>query len=130
MPQSFYQQLNSIIILSEQILDKLNDEFKSIQGELSPEPNAEISGNILSNDHELAIKQLAQWSIERDKLTKLAFNSQNAEHFNQQLNLINKIVMLDQKLTQHAETNKQWLKSNRLNIQKNKKATKTYKTNI
>jgi len=129
MPKNFYQQLNSIVILSEQVLDKLNDEFKSIQGELSSDTNTKISEDSLSNDHELAIKQLAQWSIERDKLIKLAFSSENAEHFNQQLNLINKIVMLDQKLTQQAETNKQWLKNNRLSMQKNKKATNTYKTN-
>jgi hypothetical protein len=111
MSDSFYQQLNQIITLSEKILLWLSNEFEQTN----------------NNEEELNTEELLEWNIERNKLIKLTFNEEQSENYNEHLTLINQMVALDNQLTEQAEKNKLVLKTSLINMKKNQKAANTYK---
>lgn len=111
MSDIFHQQLQKIITLSQKILLELSND----------------SENKNSEDEGINTERLLQCSGERDKLIKLTFNEHQSEYYNQHLPLINLIVELDSQLTQQSEKSKLAIKTNLLNMKKNKKATNAYK---
>ncbi|MDO7085071.1 hypothetical protein WNY51_16305 [Pseudocolwellia sp. AS88] len=111
MSDSFYQQLNQIITLSEKILLWLSNEFEQTN----------------NDEEELNAEELLAWNLERDKLIKLTFNEEQSENYSEHLTLINQMVALDNQLTEQAAKNKLVLKTSLLKMKKNQKAASTYK---
>ncbi|WP_441002102.1 hypothetical protein [Pseudocolwellia agarivorans] len=111
MSESFYQQLNQIITLSEKILLWLSNEFEQTN----------------NDEEELNAEELLAWNLERDKLIKLTFNEEQSENYSEHLTLINQMVALDNQLTEQAAKNKLVLKTSLLKMKKNQKAASTYK---
>ena len=122
--EALEKQLHKIIALSDNILAKLVLDKATLEEGLG-EPDKIKQTNETS--------QLVVWSNERDRLTRIAFSniSQNkasqSKNSGNHLHLIKNIIELDNKITKQAETNKLWLKTNILNLKKNKKAANTYK---
>lgn len=110
MSDIFQQQLQKIITFSQKMLLELSND----------------SENINSDNKGVNTEKLLHWSDERDKLIKLTFNEQQSEYYSQYLPLINLFVELDSQLIQKAEESKLAIKTNLLNMKKNKKATKSY----
>ncbi|WP_426358512.1 hypothetical protein ACPUVO_19145 [Pseudocolwellia sp. HL-MZ19] len=111
MSETFSQQLNQIITLSENILLRLSNEFEQTNNQ----------------EEDLNTEELLQWNSERERLIKLTFNEQESENYSKHLPLINKMVALDQQLTQQSAQNKLVLKTSLLKMKKNQKAANTYK---
>jgi hypothetical protein len=111
MSDSFYQQLNQIITLSEKIILWLSNEFEQTNNQ----------------EEELNTEELLAWNIERDRLIKLTFTEQQSENYNKHLVLINQMVTLDNQLTKQASENKLVLKTSLLKMKKNQKASNAYK---
>jgi len=121
MSDSFYQQLNQIITLSEKILLWLSNEFEQANS------NAEEINTEELNTDESNTEELLAWSIERERLIKLTFNEQQSENYSEHLALINQMVTLDNQLTEQAAKNKLVLKTSLIKMKKNQKAANTYK---
>lgn len=110
MSDSFQQQLQKIITLSEQILFQLGSGFEQQ----------------LNEEKEEVTEKIISLTKEREALIKLTLNESQAAKYNQYLPLINKVGELDRQLTAQSAENKNTIKEKLLKLKKNKKAANTY----